>query len=723
MKAMRSIITCLLAIFLLAAVGCAEAGDAVMHGFALAHYDVSEADGALDSDYFYRNDLTVVGGDADIEWVSEEKDPEWGGYYYLYSSGNVANGHNTYYKEGKPLSATSREEAAENVDHKSSIYCLRSKDMNSWELCGQVDDGLACYFEADSWVKGYFWAPEVVYDNNTQKYYMYMTAISYDNYDGLSEDTQYGYADESMYDTFYILVMESETPAGPFRLVESENYYAGLEYEEMNEAQKATYDETGKLSNLNGKVLTHRNPTINFTYDLGLSEGTFAAIDCNPFLDDDGTLYLSFVRHISTGHLHNCGWIVRMKDMVTPDFSTLTLATYCNYEYVTDENVGDEPQDRVNEDAYTKHNCFAIPSYLKDSLVNVELCERLEAASRDGTTATVMDEDGATPESWTKNAGGTWVKDGWEDEGTINEGMHMWRVGDRYYYCYSPRGFSDMNYDTKQSISDTGALGPFYKLPQKPAVVCGRGWGDYTNAEMSGTGHHAFIEVDGEMFIIYYVHADPTTVESGALNGRWYAFDRVTTYEDATYGTLLSANGPTKTAQYKPSTYTGLTNVASWATVSATNCEEGTIKYLTDGFVACHEHFLDREFVAKGKTTITLKFNRAVTISALMVYNTMEYEKAFASIDFIQFHLAKAADWMDEAHADLRDCYIEDVGFSADYIDTAMRKISMGGAAAVSFNEITVDEITITISQKVASNLEADVADIIKISDIVVLGK
>ncbi len=708
--------------------GCDADDENKLYGFALGHYDAADADGALDSDYFYRNDLTVVGGDADVEWVPEERDPVWGGYYYMYCSGNIGEGHLTVYKDGTAhtTAPTTREAAAEVVDHKATIICVRSKDLNDWEPVGAVDGIYACYFQSDSWMWRWNWAPEVIYDENSGKYYLYMNSASYNNYGEVDEETQYGNDSLNTYDTFHVGIYVSDTPAGPFVQVESESYYEGLTYEEMNDAQKATYDATGKLSNLNGKVLTHRNPTINFTYDLGLDEGdNFTVLDLDPFFDDDGTLYLAFARSGSSlkdgSHRENCGWIVRMKDMVTPDLETLTFVNANNFEYVTDENVGSTPKERADESAYTKHNCFAIPvgssiNYGKD--IKAKLEAELAANPNAGNKATIEGETGT--ETWTKGLDGIWIKDGWDNESTINEGQHLWKEGDRYYLTYSPRGFFDMNYDAKQSISDTGILGPYYKLPQKEAVVVGRGWGDYINADMSGTAHHAFVEVDGEMFVIYYVHADPTTVENGAINGRWYAFDRVVTYEHPTYGTLLVSNGPTKNVQYKPSTYTGLTNVASQAIVTATDCEEDTVKYLTDGLVPCYEHLFDKQFVANGKTTITLKFNKAVTISALMVYNTMEYDYAFSSIDSVQFHLAKASDWMDEEHAHLRDCYIKDVGFCTDYIDTELRKISTGSASAISFNEITVDEITITISAKIDGS---DDNTAIKISDIVVLGK
>ena len=67
--------------------GKGEAEDAVT-AFELAHFDGVSEDGRIDSAYFYRNEFTLYGGDAQILYVSEEQSPEYGGYYYLYNSGS-----------------------------------------------------------------------------------------------------------------------------------------------------------------------------------------------------------------------------------------------------------------------------------------------------------------------------------------------------------------------------------------------------------------------------------------------------------------------------------------------------------------------------------------------------------------------------------------------------------------------------------------------------------
>ena len=52
-------------------------------GFKLGAFVLSDESDEFDSKYFYRNDLNVFGGDADVIWVPEERDSEYGGWFYI----------------------------------------------------------------------------------------------------------------------------------------------------------------------------------------------------------------------------------------------------------------------------------------------------------------------------------------------------------------------------------------------------------------------------------------------------------------------------------------------------------------------------------------------------------------------------------------------------------------------------------------------------------------
>ena len=598
--------------------------------------DGMTADGTYDSQYYYRNDLTVFGGDADVIWVSEEDSEEYGGWFYLYTSGN----------DGVVLQQYS--------DHRAAVTCLRSRDLNDWELCGAVEDGFSIWVDNDEWILSRTWAPEVLRNPTDGKYYMYVNATGPWH---TEEDVNNEFVPMSVNytDSFYGAVLVSDVPVGPFRLATSENYYNGE-------------------PNPNGKILTKMTPQINVRNHFGFEE-VFSTIDYSPFLTSNGDLYMYFVRHASeggSGHSGNCMWGMKMKDWVTPDYDTLTKIGEKNYETVL---LNDENAPRWNENSYT------LKGYFKD-------------ANGD-------------------------IREGYDDERNINEGPQMYEHEGRYYLCYSPRGYANNQYDVKQAIGDS-PLGPFTKLPTDYARVFGTNLDkNHAMDGMTGTGHHAFVEVEDELFCVYYVHADPMNGLSSTWDGRIYAVDRLSFVDTEAYGTLIYGNGPTKTLQPKPNVTTGLHNVLlDGATITATNAKESTIQYLSDGRFVCHDIFSYLQFESTGATTITIKFDTPKTISAMSIYNSYEFDYAFSAIDSIVFDLSEKPAWYPSDVEYRSSAAIKDVMFNERYIDRTNSFIYAGAACNLSFDEITVNSIKITISKKI---VEGDAT--IKVSDIVVLGK
>ena len=246
----------------------------------------TDESGAYDTSLFYRNDKTVFNADPQILYVSEEQDETYGGWYYMYTTGQ------TDVESGR----------------KAGFWVMRSKDMQDWEMCGAVNDGYAIETAADDWMYSRFWAPECYYDAGSDRYWLYFTASSKV---GEGDAVNYSSASSEALRT-YIGIAVSETPVGPFTLWEGEN--------------------------ADGEQLGKDEPQINFARKLGM-EQEFPVIDVHLFTDDDGKMYMYFVEHVyltepsAATSANIC--VVEMKDHVTPDYSTLRVIAMPGYRTVT----------------------------------------------------------------------------------------------------------------------------------------------------------------------------------------------------------------------------------------------------------------------------------------------------------------------------------------------------------------------------------------------------
>ncbi len=227
---------------------------------------------------------------------------EYGNYFFMYSGTGQTKHHSTQvHEDGSYM----------------HVLSYRSRDLYDWELVGVLDGGWCLYLESDSWIYHQLWAPEVIYNPNDGKYYMYFSAQTKVN-DGSIPGATYSGKYEWYASNFAAGVACSDSPVGPFYMVSSERNYDG-----------------GK--NPNGETLTHINPTIDWQKGLGL-ERHWPAIDYHPVWIDDGDpatfdLYLYFARHVSEelGIYANEIYGVRMLDMATPDFTTVRKLLGANY--------------------------------------------------------------------------------------------------------------------------------------------------------------------------------------------------------------------------------------------------------------------------------------------------------------------------------------------------------------------------------------------------------
>lgn len=677
-----------------------------LKGALLPHYDgISASDqgnNAYDSRLFYRNDLTLFGGDSDVVWLSEEAAEEtaaaqaenkelegeektryvdeytktYGGYFYQYTSGN--GGVATKWFNDR--------------DYTGAVSCLRSKDLNDWELCGANNGFSVKLVKQTQWICENTWAPEVIFDEDEKMFYMYFSASSFFGSEEGLPDNPFG-----------IAVLRSETPTGPFELCTSENVYG---QDSKNYPAELKY-ENGSPVNDSGGVAEEVTRTIDekdFQIDIGRHFNlpyAVPVIDLSPYKDGDGKKYLYFSKeYINSGNFNNPDsldfrrnsdgslatdengkyvvseetysykvlsiWCMQMKDWFTPDYETLRMVAYPGYKSV----VYKEGMPVFDDNSYT-----------------------------------------LVPYAGTEN-------EPYEDDGTLVEGAQMLaHTGEdgktRYYLTYSQNGFAARNYGVHQAVGDS-PFGPFVKIGRRKSVVNTSVENDY----MTGAGHHAFVEAGNELFCVYWVHCDPVNPSLAGADGRIYATDRAVFTKDDELGyDILFCNGPTKSLQPKPYVTTGYRNVAREASIEVSTEDDGSKRWLNDGTHTTIEAFDDREYKFEGGAVITLTFDKPVTVGAVMVYNSMYYDTAFSKVDGIVFKLAEKPEWytLPEYNGYM---YIKDLGFNGDYYNATDGFMRQGGSAVASFNDILVNEIKIGISSKLSGK-----GTVTGVSEIVVLGK
>ncbi len=348
----KRLITVLLAVLLCCiATGCGGADTSVYMDYGTG---IDEF-GRYNTELYGNNGISdSSNADPGVFYVSVEDDPVYGGYYYRYITGQTTVFPATDYYKAEFIS-------------KLAFYCDRSQDLYHWEPAGALAGSYSLAIDTDDWCDSDFWAPEVIRNPADGKYYMYFSASA-------KRDLGVSYISsaENYTDRCYIGIAVSDSPVGPFDII------GDLD------------EETGKLV-----------PTVNFQTAFGL-EYNVSVIDPHPYFDEDGQLYLYFVRQGNEHWDGSCTAGVKMESMVYADYSTAVILTAPGAASVTCT-----PGDFVN-------------------------------IQRGG------DYYDAT-------------------EGNINEGPFMYRHNGKYYLTYSSHGYEDPGYSVHQAIGDS-PLGPFTKL-------------------------------------------------------------------------------------------------------------------------------------------------------------------------------------------------------------------------------------------------------------------
>jgi len=523
---------------------------------AQIQYEVPNNQGLLEegqekSEYnkelFYRNDK--FGNCAD-PFIMDNTSRD--GYYYLYGT------------EG-------------------SLFVYRSMDLMNWERVGNSLDNLeygktggVTETRRVTWKD--IWAPEVIYDPDTNLYYMFFSATP-------QEDTSVkpGKGIREGSPNEITLVAVSQRPDRDFQLVNFKDPAS------CGEENLHTYNTNANLKDANGEYVNAYphyfakymlfNPEqykafsdANGGYRGQVKGGFEGGIDPHPYVDENGDKWLFWVDCYGSDRI--C--CVKMENWLKPDWSTAKALLYHTY--------------------YTVEDWKAAQSGAAVELVPYEL---------QGTS--------------------------------INEGPCVVKHNGKFYLTFSIGAYSDNSYQVVQAVSDN-LDGPYRKLTLEEGAILISGELSGSQ-EVSGPGHHGFVNVGEQTFIVYHRHND-VIAAGGARNP---AIDEIKwiTVKDK-FGKdmdVMYTNGPTVSPQPKVEAYAEYVNIADEAKISGSK----DTKYLTDGLLSVYKYLNEtmaqyvQETTITDTTTFTFDFAEARTVRAIMVYNSKMEDTAFSEIAKVEF--------------------------------------------------------------------------------------
>lgn len=634
---MKRILACLLVLTMafscVALVGCTQEGQ---KQYEVSSYQGQLKDGQEQSDYnknlFYRNDKF---GDSPDPFVLDNTARD--GYYYLYGT------------EG-------------------SLYCYRSRNLMDWERVGNTlanmdydSPGVMSEVRLATWKD--LWAPEVVYDPDTQLYYMFFSATPQPD-----ENVEAGNGVKEGTAGYTMMVAVSKYPDRGFELVNFKDPAS------CGDGNMHTYNEIPGATDSSGKLLDaypHYYAKYQFfdpsAYNKFIDEGMggnrssmyggyVRGIDPHPYVDENGDKYLFWVDSLSHNGIEktrssNRICVVKMDNWLKPDWSTATVLMCHKY-------------------------------YTVEDWVSAQAGQDVEIVS-------------------------------YEPTNRINEGPFVTKHNGKYYLTFSVGSYSDSSYQVAQAVSDS-ITGPYRKLTEAEGGVLMSG-NTSGSQDISGTGHHSFITVGGKMYMIYHRHNDAVT----AGHARNPAIDEVKwiTIKDKDGNDLdvLYSNGPTCTVQPRIEAFAEYVNIAPQATVSGS----ADASYLTDGLLSIYKYadpdFMQyvQETTITQTTTFTFDFAQARTVRAVMVYNSkMEYS-AFTKVTRVEFVCEEDGK---EVIRFIKDIQFSTENYQANDFDGSMYYIVSGAAAYAEFDELNVKSIRITV--EVPNGQET-----VGISEVRILGK
>ena len=267
-------------------------------GSPLAYDDQINADGSFNENLFYRNDLETRCADPQVIYI-DDADSSEKGYYYMFATSDY-----TMWVTG--------------------FTAWRSKDLEHWENVSALKGYPAFLPTEEHFGFSDYWAPEVVYDRETDKYYMYYSC------------TPVAHSGENWKELGLAIADE---PYGPYLALEDDTHDASTPFfdqEKMMAAAKNVFKAEGLADEDGGYV-------------------GFTTIDASPFVAADGTKYLFFNRDGDGSNKPTRVWGMKMKSWTEPDYGTLVHLTENGFYSIEDykKSLAGEEVERVEYESTT----------------------------------------------------------------------------------------------------------------------------------------------------------------------------------------------------------------------------------------------------------------------------------------------------------------------------------------------------------------------------------
>ncbi len=292
MKKIKILFLCFLCLVFVAASGLVGCNGYTYKKTELSHYSYAESErtGDYNTKLFYRNDYDVPLGDPTTIYVDEGP---WAGNFY--STGTYGG---------------------------SSFEIYQSTDFINWEPVGKGFMPAQNHFGKDR-----FWAPQLLYDKDALWSDYNIEAKEGESGKGLFflfYSARTSDFEEKYYTAnYYPGVAISKTPEGPYKEYEGTN---------GNGFAMTAADPVFDLENINPE--TGINVDENAEPGQELYKYSRSFIDACPYIAPNGDKYLFMARN-RVADTSNEIWGVKMKDWVTPDYSTVTRLT--SFGYTTTE--------------------------------------------------------------------------------------------------------------------------------------------------------------------------------------------------------------------------------------------------------------------------------------------------------------------------------------------------------------------------------------------------